>query len=115
MTNPWSFYNNLALSHKHCITLQVKCLVIKIRSLEYAQWHKKIPVGLAKPQDSTPTGVNSPRKPRTFRLNQASNSSNDANFMASWQMNTFGVTQHPDGEAYHLQVPQETPTSPRHM
>ena len=30
----------------------------------------------------------------------------------SWQTNNFGIPQHPDNEAYHLQRPYETPVSP---
>ena len=64
---------------------------------------------LANPQESTSTGANSSREPRIFifTLNQVPNSSNDAHFTASWQMNDFGVAQHLDWEAYHSQVLQE--------
>ena len=67
---------------------------------------------LATPLDSTLTGGNSPRQPRTFTSNWVSNSSNNTNFPPSWQTDDFGVTQHLNWEAYHLQVLQETATIP---
>ena len=67
---------------------------------------------LATPHDRTPPGPNPPREARIFTLNWASNLLSDVKFTASWQTDDFGVTQHRNRKAYHLQVPQETPTSP---
>ena len=30
----------------------------------------------------------------------------------SWQTNNFGIPQHPNNDAYHLQRPHEIPVSP---
>ena len=65
---------------------------------------------LTKPQDITPS--NPARDPRTFGANCESSSSYNINWTTSWQANKFGIPQHPNSDAYHLQRPFETPVSP---
>ena len=69
-----------------------------------------VPQALVKPQNII--SPNPTRDSRAFRANFESNSSYDTKWTVSWQTKNFGIPQHSNNEAYHLQRPYEIPVSP---